>query len=240
MPIGGAQAVAIHKLPGGARIIDVMGHDEAEIGWSGYLDGQEASSIARTLDKLRVSGQAVTLAWDVFSYQVLVTQFACDTKHAPMTYKVTCTVIADNSAVTGTTAVSMALQVVSDLRDGNPIAVLGAVSQGIVGDSVTTAATTAGATDATTVGSAAYNAAVSDVNTAAASIQSAASAADATLAPYGTSLAALSQAAPAGLDALGFSSTVTSAVASCGDIANLSAASGYVTRAAQNLRRASA
>ena len=44
--------------------------------------------------------------------------------------------IADNTLVAGTTAVNMTLQVTADLLDGNPVAALGAVSQGIVGSNV--------------------------------------------------------------------------------------------------------
>jgi len=238
--IGGEQLMSVQRLPGGARIIDVMAQDDDDIGWSGYLDGQFASEIARTLDKLRRSGQAVTLAWDVFSYQVVVCRFSCLIRHTPMPYRIACTVIADNTLVTGTTAVSMALQVAADLIDGNPVAALGSVSQGIVGPSVTNAGIAAAATNATTVGSAAYSVAVGSVNTAAAALQTATMATDATLAPLGASLLSVTQAAATGLDTAGFSSELSNALAACGDAAQLSAAQGYIIRAQQNLMRASA
>jgi hypothetical protein len=238
--IGGEQLMSVQKLPGGARIIDVMGQDDNDIGWAGYLDGQFATEIACVLDKIRRSGQAVTLAWDVFSYQVVVCKFSCQIRHAPMPYKISCTVVADNTLVAGTTAVNMALQVTADLSDGNPAAALGAVSQGVVGSSVTSAAAAASATNATTVGSAAYTTAVSAVNTAAAALQTAATTTDATLAPLGVSLLSLTQTATTGLDTFGFSSDLSNALAACSDAANLSAAQGYVIRAQQNLLRASA
>jgi hypothetical protein len=34
---GGAQRLAVHKLPGGARVIDALGPDDTEIGWSGIF-----------------------------------------------------------------------------------------------------------------------------------------------------------------------------------------------------------
>lgn len=240
IPIGGEQLMSVQKLPGGARIIDVMAQDDDDIGWAGYLDGQFATEIARVLDKIRRSGQAVTLAWDVFSYQVIVCRFSCQIRHTPMPYKISCTVIADNTLVSGTTAVNMALQVTADLSDGNPVAALGAVSQGIVGSSVANATIAASAMNATTVGSAAYNAAVNSVNTAATALQSAATTADATLMPLGVSLSSSTQAATTGLDTFGFSSGLSNALAVCNDAANLSAAQGYVARAQQNLLRASA
>ncbi len=240
IPIGGGQLMSVQKLPGGARIIDVMAQDDDDIGWAGYLDGQFATEMAQVLDKIRRSGQAVTLAWDVFSYQVIVCKFSCQIRHAPMPYRILCTVIADNTLVAGTTAVNMTLQVTADLIDGNPAGALGAVSQGIVGSSVANAAAAASATNATTVGSAAYTAAVSAVNVAATSLQTASVATDATLAPLGASLSSLTQAAGTGLDTFGFSASVNNALAACGDAANLSAAQGYVVRAQQNLLRASA
>jgi hypothetical protein len=240
IPIGGQQLMSVQKLPGGARIIDVMAQDDDDICWAGYLDGQYATETARTLDKIRRSGQPITLAWDVFSYQVLVCKFSCQIKHAPMPYRISCTVIADNTLVSGTTAVSMALQVAADLSVGNPIAALGAVSQGIVGASVAHAGIAVSATNATTVGSAAYTAAVGAVNNAATALQTAAMMTDDTLAPLGVSISSLTQAATTGLDTYGFSSDINNALAACNDAANLSVAQAYVMRAQQNLLRASA
>ena len=240
IPIGGGQLMSVQKLPGGARIIDVMAQDDDDIGWAGYLDGQFATEIARVLDKIRRSGQAVTLAWDVFSYQVIVCRFSCQIRHTPMPYKILCTVISDNTLVAGTTAVNMTLQVAGDLLVGNPVGALGPVSRGFIGSSVADAEAAASAPNATTVGSAAYTAAVSSMNVAATSLQTATMATDATLAPLGTSLSSLTGAASTGLDTFGFSSNFNEALAACSDAANLSAAQGYVIRAQQNMLRASA
>ena len=35
MPGGGDQAMVGHKLPGGQRVIDILGPDEADVTWSG-------------------------------------------------------------------------------------------------------------------------------------------------------------------------------------------------------------
>jgi hypothetical protein len=240
MPIGGKQQLVNHKLPGGGRQINAMGPDDNDISWSGYLDGQSASANARALDRLRQSGQAVTLAWDVFSYQVLVSDFTCETQHIPMPYRVTCTVISDNSQTTGTSLTSLALQVVADVQDGNPIAALGAVSQGTIGNTLGVAATAVGAPGATTLASSAYNTAVGAVNTAATAISTATKTVNATLAPLGVSLASLSAAAPAALDVVGMSGKITQAAAACGDLAQLTASAAYIGRASANLQRASA
>ena len=241
LPIGGGQTLTVHKLPGGERVIDVMGQDDDDIDWSGIFDGADASTSARTLDKLRRSGTVIALAWDVYSYQVIVKKFRCETRLVPpMNYSITCQVVQDNTLVSGITPVSMIEQVTADLSTGNPVAALGAVSQGIVGSSVSNASVAAGAPDAGALGSSDYNSLVSSVNNAATQIQSAATEADQTLAPYGVSLGTLSEVAPAALDTLGFGKMIQNAAGSCGDIANLSLASGYVSRAQVNLIGASA
>jgi hypothetical protein len=240
MPIGGSQALTVHKLPGGARMIDVMGQDDDVISWSGMLYGEEASSTARTLDKLRRSGTVVTLAWDVFSYQVLVSQFSSETRTPPMRYKIGCTILQDNTQVSGVSPVTMALQVTQDIASGQPVAALGAVSQGLVTGPLASAATAIGLPNATIVGSADYNAAVGAVNSAATAIQTATTDANAALAPLGVSLQSLSAAAPAALNLVGMSGQIASAASSVGDLAQLAASSGFVNRAAQNLKNASA
>ena len=46
---GGEQRLAVHCLPGGARVIDVLGRDDAEITFSGIFSGSDATLRARTL-----------------------------------------------------------------------------------------------------------------------------------------------------------------------------------------------
>lgn len=240
MPIGGKQAITVHKLPGGGRVLDAMGPDNADIAWSGYLDGADAGLTARALDRLRQSGQVVALTWDVFSYQVLVSEFSCETRHIPMPYKINCAIVTDNSQVSPIAAVSLALQVTADLSDGNPIAALSVAAHAIVGKTVSAAATAVSAADATTIGSAAYTGAVDAVTLAANAISAASASAGSTLAPIGASLSSLSSTAPIAVDSVAMSHQIVAAASACGDLAQLSAAGGFVDRAAANLQRASA
>jgi hypothetical protein len=240
MPIGGKQAITTHKIPGGARVMDAMGPDNADIAWSGYLDGLNAGVTARTLDRLRQSGQAITLAWDVFSYQVLVSEFHCETRHIPMPYKITCAVIVDNTQINATALISLALQVTADISEGNPIAILTTASQAILGNAIGMAAAATSAAGATTVGSAAYTAALTAVNNAASAIASANAAASSVLAPIGAALSAVSVSAPILVDTQGMSDQIVTASSACGDLAQLAACNGYLNRAVTNLQRASA
>jgi hypothetical protein len=75
---GGKQALAVHRLPGGGRIIDALGPDDADITWSGILTGGNAAGRARLLDGLRRNGSAVTLAWDSFLIAVIVGELLLD------------------------------------------------------------------------------------------------------------------------------------------------------------------
>ena len=54
--LGGRQRLAIHKLPGGLRIIDALGPDPADLAWSGIFTGPDAADRARLLDAMRVGG----------------------------------------------------------------------------------------------------------------------------------------------------------------------------------------
>ncbi len=70
--IGGAQAVTIHKLPGGGRIIDAMGADDGSIGWRGLFVGPDAAQRARALDVMRIEGVSQALSFGDYTFNVVV------------------------------------------------------------------------------------------------------------------------------------------------------------------------
>ena len=91
---GGKQKLAVHKLPGGVRVIDAMGPDDDVIAWHGILSGGDAADRAQLLDKLRVSGIAVPLAWDVFSAVVIVSDLKLEFQNSWwIPYQIACTVL---------------------------------------------------------------------------------------------------------------------------------------------------
>ena len=94
MPFGGRQAMAIHKLPGGQRVIDTLGPDDEDISWSGRFWGADALSRAQALDEMRASGQAQALAWGGMAYVVIVAEFKAVVEHLPnnVSYTITCTI----------------------------------------------------------------------------------------------------------------------------------------------------
>src|SRR5277367_6265103 len=93
---GGAQRLAVHVLPGGARVIDAMGPDDADIAWGGAFSGVDAADNARALDLMRVQGGVWTLAWDAFCYLVVIREFAAAYEHSNwVPYRISCTVVQD-------------------------------------------------------------------------------------------------------------------------------------------------
>ncbi len=171
---GGAQRMAVHRLPGGARVIDAMGPDDAPIIWSGAFSGADAADRARLIDLLRVEGLPLPLAWDAFAYLVVIARFEAEYEHANwVPYRIACTVLLDEAQVATTAVVALAPRVLADLSTAG-------------GMLDTTAAQTAlGVPGAATLGTGAYGAAVTAVSAA----QTSAAAA---LAGAGTALLAAS------------------------------------------------
>lgn len=91
---GGRQAMVVHKLPGGARVIDTLGPDEAPIVWSGFFWGSDAYSNALALDGMRAAGQVVPLTWGGQFRSVIIEQFIYKVKRLPVwvEYSICCTV----------------------------------------------------------------------------------------------------------------------------------------------------
>lgn len=91
---GGKQAMCVHKLPGGKRVIDTLGPDEADVTWSGQLYGDDAYSDALNLDGMRASGNVVPLQWGGQSRQVIVSSFIYQVRRFPVwvEYQISCTV----------------------------------------------------------------------------------------------------------------------------------------------------
>lgn len=156
---GGRQHLAVHALPGGARVIDAMGRDDADIVWSGAFSGADAADRARLLDALRAEGQALPLAWDAFCYLVAIAQFEADYRHANwVPYRLVCKVIQDLSQPAAEAAADLAAGLIADLTTA------GAPAAG--------ALAAVGVADATAPGSAAYAGAMANLALAAAGIAS--------------------------------------------------------------------
>lgn len=94
MPFGGNQAMVVHKLPGGARVIDTLGPDEANIVWSGRFFGNNAYDTALALDAMRAAGQLQPLIFGGQYRSVLIDTFLPLVVRMPtwVEYRISCTV----------------------------------------------------------------------------------------------------------------------------------------------------
>ena len=98
VPFGGDQALAVHKLIGGVRVVDAMGPDDMDLSWSGRFQGPLATLRARQLDALRASGAEVPLTFGAFTYLVVVKHAALNfERFYQIPYSVTCLPVASPS-----------------------------------------------------------------------------------------------------------------------------------------------
>jgi hypothetical protein len=209
---GGAQRLAVHRLPGGGRVIDALGRDDADIGWSGIFSGPDAADRARLLDILRAQGQVLPLTWDAFYYSVVIARFEAQYVHTNwVTYRLVCTVLRDESAALIAPVVDLTGSLLGDL---------GAAAPAI---DVSAAVASLAVSGATSRGTPAYAVATSAVAAGAAGLEATIAASEATLtAASPTTAAAFTQTADA-----------------AGVIAAATLARGYVLRASRNLANAS-
>ena len=149
--VGGRQRLAVHRLPGGLRIIDALGPDPADINFSGIFTGPDAADRARLLDLLRVAGEALPLAWDAFIYTVIVESFEADYR-SPwwVPYRLSCTVLRDEAASLSTAVVELVPTLSVDLLSAGSFATIASAAVGISG--ATTVGTAANAAAQTSLG----------------------------------------------------------------------------------------
>lgn len=96
---GGIQRLAVHRLPGGARVVDAMGREETDIVFSGTFSGAEATSRARLLDALRGAGLPLPLSWDGFTYTVVIRAFEARYERPGwVPFRIVCAVLRDEAA----------------------------------------------------------------------------------------------------------------------------------------------
>lgn len=125
MPFGGNQALKIHKLPGGSRVIDILGPDEMDIAFRGILWGPDADVRAGALNALRISGSPIGLAFGGNFYQVIVQKCTLTIHRYPQWYEydITCVVSSNPMAGSLSSAVSSFSSLVSaDLASALSIA----------------------------------------------------------------------------------------------------------------------
>ena len=92
---GGKQRLAVHVLPGGGRVVDAMGADEAPVSWAGVFSGPGAGERAALLDGMRRAGNVVPLAWSGSRYSVVIEMFEAEAVNpAWIPYRISACVVA--------------------------------------------------------------------------------------------------------------------------------------------------
>ena len=115
--LGGAQAVAIHRLPGGSRIIDAMGADDNAIAWSGCFAGPNATARARLIDIMRQAGQPVPLSFGDYAFSVVVVHFEYDLQDrgALVSYRIKTEIVPDALLQSNGTTTALATLLSTDV-----------------------------------------------------------------------------------------------------------------------------
>jgi hypothetical protein len=95
MPFGGEHAMKVHKLPGGRRVVDLLGPDEADITFNGFFYADTALATAQALDAMRASGRVVALTFAGTHRQVIVKNFGGVIHRVPhwVGYSISCLVV---------------------------------------------------------------------------------------------------------------------------------------------------
>jgi hypothetical protein len=75
---GGKQRLAVHDLPGGGRVIDVLGGAETDITFGGIISGSDADTRAQMLDAMRTAGTSLPLSWGEQYFIVIISDAEFD------------------------------------------------------------------------------------------------------------------------------------------------------------------
>lgn len=95
---GTHQQMTVHKLPGGERVIDLMGPDPIDISWSGTIIDGRPYERAKQLNQMAADGDPLPLIWGPFFYTVFIREFSGDTRYSQVPYRVSCTILKDEGA----------------------------------------------------------------------------------------------------------------------------------------------
>jgi hypothetical protein len=133
---GGEQMLAIHKMPGGNRVIDAMGPDDSEIRWSGRFRGSSAESRALLVDFMRRQGQQQLLAYSLHRYQVIVKDFSANFEQSyEIPYSITCAVVLDETQALGSLVVGFIEAIAGDVV--NALGLSSLISSNTINSAVT-------------------------------------------------------------------------------------------------------
>ncbi len=248
--IGGAQAVTIHKTPGGGRIIDAMGADPGTIVWRGMFVGPDAAQRARRLDFMRQQGSPYGLSFGDYMFNVVIVHFEYDYQDqgAVISYRIRTEIVPDPNDATGdASGADLAMQ--GDLSNAQGVLQAGAASVSNYAALAGGAAAVSGAASAVMMGSVATSLATTSSiipgatagnSSGYAQVQGGLTAAAATVSTAINAASVGSLAAPAGGLSFTSASALAAATAQAAALAALVRGGGYLNRTNSNVASATA
>jgi len=222
--IGGAQRLAIHRLPGGARVIDALGRDDSDISFSGTFSGSDATLRARSIDEMRATGLPMPLTWDVFFYSVVINKFEADYRSGWwIPYRISCTVLCGEASSVIASMISLAEDALSDVTTACRFATVGGVDLSDTQSALSMP-------DAALKGTATYSSTLATLGSAGVLVGTG-------IAQAGTTLGTASWPTDGGMPSA--ARTLDGIVLAAQQISTLTVAQAYIGRAAINLANAS-
>jgi hypothetical protein len=210
---GGKQRLAVHDLPGGGRVIDILGGADTDITFAGIISGSDADTRAQLLDAMRISGTSLPLSWGEQYFVVIISEADFDyRKPWWIPYRLRCVVQSNLVYAAASTAVSAAVSITASLAS--------AASLLNTQPTLAAAQTALAQTGATTYGTAAYGQGLTALTAAQSSVASDVARTGAGLPTFDLGFTGQDPAAAA--------SAMTNTTATAGSLAALTAAQGYV------------
>jgi hypothetical protein len=119
---GGEQALVVHRLVGGTKVVDAMGDFTGPISWTGWIEGPDALARARQLTAMRAAGAAMVLSWSELQFAVVIRGFEPDfQRFYKIPYRIVCEVVEDLTLSTAGTGDAS----IDDLINGDMSAATG-------------------------------------------------------------------------------------------------------------------
>jgi hypothetical protein len=113
------EQIVIHKMVGGARILDMLGDDPEDISWNGFFLGPDAPDLANALYALEQGKELLDLTFGVYSATVVISQLDLVYKKAFwIDYSIVCVVI-DQAAGGGGVGAGVGANDIGDPNVGN-------------------------------------------------------------------------------------------------------------------------
>ena len=211
---GGKQRLAVHDLPGGGRVIDVLGGTDTDITFGGIISGSDADTRAQLLDAMRIAGTSLPLSWGEQYFIVIISEADFDyRKPWWIPYRLRCVVQSNLIYAAASIVISAAASITANLTSAAGF--LTAAQPGL-----TAASAALGQAGATTYGTAAYGQSVATLAAAQSTVST-------DVATTGGGLPSLDLGFT-GQDPAGAATAMTTTTATAGSLAALTAAQGYV------------